>query len=105
MISRRKLLLSLAAIALLAVGFWLHGWYGSGPLDKQTAFVVPDGSTLTSVAAKLEKEGAIGSASSFLTRAKILGSGDPIKAGEFLLPAGSSPATIDRKSTRLNSSH
>jgi len=26
--------------------------------------------------------------------AKILGSGDPIKAGEFLVPAGSSPSTI-----------
>ena len=92
--NRHKLLAALAFIALLAAGLWLHGWYGSGPLDKQTAFVVPDGSTLTSVAAKLEQEGAIGSASGFLTRAKVLGSGDPIKAGEFLIPAGSSAATI-----------
>jgi UPF0755 protein len=65
-----------------------------GPLGKDTAFLVPDGSTLTSVAARLEKEGAVGSASSFLMRAKILGSGDPVKAGEFLLPKGASPATI-----------
>src|SRR5688572_13183864 len=94
MFTKRKLLAAVAVIRLLAAGLWLHGWYGSGPLEKQTAFVVPDGSTLTSVAAKLEKEGAIGSASGFLTRAKILGSGDPIKAGEFLLPAGASPVTI-----------
>ncbi|MCA1660637.1 MAG: endolytic transglycosylase MltG [Novosphingobium sp.] len=91
---RSKLLAGLALIALLAAGLWLRGWYGAGPLDKPAAFVVPDGSTLTSVAGKLETEGAIGSASAFLTRAKILGSGDPIKAGEFLLPAGASAATI-----------
>jgi len=91
---RSKLLAVLAIVALLLAGLWLRGWYGSGPLDKDTAFVVPDGSTLTSVAAKLEKEGAIGSASSFLTRAKILGGTAPIKAGEFLLPARASNATI-----------
>ena len=62
MITRRKLILALAVLGIIAAGLWLHGWYGSGPLEKQTAFVVPDGSTLTSVAAKLEKEGAIGSA-------------------------------------------
>lgn len=94
MITRRKLLAAVALVLLIAGGLWLRGWYGSGPLGKDTAFVVPDGSTLTSVAAKLEKEGAVGSASGFLMRAKILGSGDPVKAGEFLLPKGASPATI-----------
>ena len=91
---RSKLLAVLGALALLAAGLWLRGWYGAGPLDKQTAFIVPDGSTLTSVAAKLEKEQAIASAASFLTRAKILGGSAPIKAGEFLLPAHASNATI-----------
>ena len=91
---RNKLLAALALIALLAAGLWLRGWYGSGPLDKETAFVVPEGSTLTSVAAKLEREHAIGSADAFLTRAKLFGGSDPIKAGEFLLPAHASNATI-----------
>ena len=91
---RSKLLAVLAALALLAAGLWLRGWYGAGPLDKQTAFVVPDGSTLTSVAGKLEKEQVIASAASFLTRAKILGGSAPIKAGEFLLPAHASNAAI-----------
>ena len=94
MTSGRKLLLALAVIALLAAGLWLRGWYGAGPLAKDTAFVVPDGSTLTSVAAKLEKEGAIRSSAAFLTRAKVLGGSAPIKAGEFLLPAHASDATI-----------
>ena len=93
---RPIVLAGLAALVLaLAAAVWfLHGWYGSGPLAKQTAFVVPDGSTLTSVAAKLEKERAIDSASAFLLRAKLLGSRAPIRAGEFLLPKRASPQQI-----------
>src|SRR5829696_9178821 len=91
---RPKLAIAVALVALLAAGLWLRGWYGAGPLERQTAFVVPDGSTLTSVAAKLEREHAIGSAGAFLTRAKILGGPAPVKAGEFLLPAHASNATI-----------
>jgi len=83
------------AFAMLAsvVGFtW--GWWGSSQVERDVAFVVPSGSSLTSVARKLEDEALIASADSFLLRAKILGSGDPIKAGEFLLPAGASQARI-----------
>jgi len=83
------------AFALLAaaVGFtW--GWWSSSQVERDTAFVVPAGSSLTSVARKLEDEELIASADSFLLRAKILGSGDPIKAGEFLLSAGASPSDI-----------
>jgi len=68
-------------------------WFGS-KIGEDTAFVVPSGSSLTSVARKLEDEGLIGSADSFLMQAKVLGSGDPIKAGEFLIPAGSTPASM-----------
>src|SRR5690606_22865586 len=77
--------------AVLAFGW---SWWGSSALDEDTAFVVPSGASLTSVAGKLEDEGLIASSESFLLRAKVLGSGDPIRAGEFLIPAASSPATI-----------
>ena len=91
----RKLIVLLVAVAIVLVAGWFaYGWYGSGPLDRETAFVVPDGSSLTSVAAKLEAEGAIGSADAFLTPAKLLGGSEPIKAGEFLLPAQASGAAI-----------
>ena len=81
------------ALFVSAIGFtW--GWWASSSIEEDTAFVVPSGSSLTSIAHKLEDEGLIDSADSFLLRAKALGSGDPIKAGEFLLPAGASPATI-----------
>lgn len=83
----------LAALALLvAVSTW--GWWGSSRIDEDTSFVVPSGSSVTSVARKLEDEHLIDSADAFLLWAKILGDGDPIRAGEFLLPAGSSPSEI-----------
>ena len=96
MIRRGYLLAILAGLVLLlaAAAFFASGWYGATDLEEDQAFIVPSGATLTAVAEKLEGEGIIDSADSFLLRAKILGSGDPIKAGEFLLPAGSSPAQI-----------
>jgi UPF0755 protein len=90
------LVLAAALVLLLSVGPFLYGWYGSGPLQQESAFIVPDGSTLGSIAAKLEKEGAIGSSSSFRARAKVLGGTAPIKAGEFMLPAHASASEILR---------
>jgi UPF0755 protein len=86
---------ALAALALLVAGWsFLGGWYASGPLQKDTSFIVPDGSSLSGVAAKLEREGAIASASRFRLRARILGGRAPVRAGEFLLPRRASPAQI-----------
>ena len=90
----RRLVLAAAIVGALAFGWFAWGWYGSANVAKETAFTVPDGATLTSVARKLEEEGLIGSSDAFLLRAKILGSGDPVQRGEFALPAGASPATI-----------
>ncbi len=88
-------LVAIIIVAALGIGGWfMSGWYGGSSGEKDASFIVPQGATLTSTAGKLEEEGLITSADSFLLRAKILGSGDPIKAGEFAIPAGSSPATI-----------
>ncbi len=88
-------IVALGVLAVIAVGGWLAmGWYGSAQVEEETAFIVPSGSTLTSVANDLEEQGLIGSADAFLLRAKVLGGGDPIKAGEFLLPAGISNSGI-----------
>jgi len=92
---RGYLLAALAALALLIAGWsFLGGWYGRGPLKQDTAFVVPDGARLAGIADKLEKEGAIASASGFRLRARFLGGGAPIKAGEFMLPKHASPSRI-----------
>lgn len=85
----------LAALFLLAGTGWLiAGWFTAGPLSKDTPFVVPDGSSLNSVAQKLQAEKAIGSADAFRIRARIFAAGAPIKAGEFLLPKGASASQI-----------
>ena len=87
--------LIVGALVLLVAGWSFFGsWYGSGPLEKETSFTVPAGASLSGIAGKLEKEGAIASAEGFRLRARFLGSSTPIKAGEFLLPEGASPATI-----------
>jgi UPF0755 protein len=82
------------ALGLLAAAWLAFGWYSSGPVEEETAFIVPSGSTLTSAARLLEEQELIGSADAFLLRAKIFGGSDPIQAGEFLLPAGASPSQI-----------
>ncbi len=84
----------LVAVALLAAAWLAFGWYSSGPVEEETAFIVPSGSTLTSAARLLEEEGLIGSADAFLLRAKVFGGSEPIQAGEFLLPEGASPSQI-----------
>lgn len=86
---------AIAALAALIGAIWfLSGWWGTSGVEEDTSFIVPSGASLSAVAGKLEDEGLIASADGFLLRAKLLGSSDPIKAGEFLLPAGASPSTI-----------
>ncbi len=87
-------LLAAGLLALAALGWFVGGWFSGGPLTRDTAFVVPDGASLGSVAAKLEREGAIDSAEAFRLRARIFGAGSSIKAGEFMLPKGASPSRI-----------
>lgn len=85
---------ALALAALIALGSVLGGWYGSGPLEKDRTFIVPNGASLTSVSERLEKQGIIGSASGFALRARIFGGGSAIKAGEFAIPAHASPSRV-----------
>ncbi len=85
----------LAGLALLLAGaVFLGSWFGSGPLTKNTPFVVPDGAGLSVVANRLEKQGAIASADAFKLRARLFGGGASIRAGEFMLPKGASPSQI-----------
>ncbi|MFW2831713.1 endolytic transglycosylase MltG [Sphingomonas sp. ID0503] len=86
--------LILILLAVLAVAVPALFWWGPGPLPRETAVQVPEGSTLGEAARRLEAAGAIRSANWFRRFAGRLGSSDPIKAGEFAIPARSSAATI-----------
>ena len=88
------ILVAAAVIAVLLAGNFLYGWNASGPLEEQRTIVIRSGSSLATAAATMESEGVIKSADAFLTRAKILGGSEPIKAGEFEIPAGASNALI-----------
>ena len=84
----------LAAVLAIGAIWFAAGWWGASEIEEDSAFIVPSGASLTSVAHKLDDEGMIASARAFLIRAKILGGGAPVQAGEFMLPAGTSPAGI-----------
>ena len=83
---------ALAVVALLAIYLL---WWGPGPKAGPHDVVIKEGSTLGSVSRQLAKEGAIpGSARTFYVMARLLGSHDPIQAGEFRIPKGMGGASI-----------
>lgn len=83
-----------AVLALVLAVFAGTMAFGSATVEEETQFVIPTGSTLTSVANKLEAEGLVSSGRGFLLRAKLLGGSRPIQAGEFLLEPGMSQGDI-----------
>ncbi len=86
------LLIGLAAI--VAAFLVVQGWGGSGPAPKTLTVQVAEGSSLAAAARELEQAGAIRSASRFRLLARVFGSGEPIKAGEYRIPARTSPSDI-----------
>ena len=77
--------------ALYSVG---HIWSGAGPATQILTVQIKDGTSLAGAAKQLEAAGAINSASRFRLFARVLGSGQPIKAGEYRLPAQASQSDI-----------
>ncbi|WBH16618.1 endolytic transglycosylase MltG [Sphingomonas radiodurans] len=85
----------LIGLAIIAGLFWVsRDWSGAGPAAKPLTVVVPDGASLGRAASVLEAQGAIRSATRFRGYARVFGSGRPIKAGEYAIPAGASAADI-----------
>ncbi len=80
--------------ALVAVVLVVRGWGGAGPNPRTLTFQVPQGASLATTARDLEKAGAISSAYRFRLLARAFGSGDPIKAGEYRVPAHISASDI-----------
>ena len=73
--------------ALVAAFLVVQGWGGSGPARRTLTVQVAEGSSLAAAARELETAGAITSASRFRLLARVFGSGEPIKAGEYRIPA------------------
>ncbi|MBB4641269.1 endolytic transglycosylase MltG [Rhizorhapis suberifaciens] len=83
----------LVVAAVVAFNF-VQGWTGAGPSETDVTLVVPEGATLTAAARDMEKSRVISSAETFLIRAKIFGSDQPIKTGEYRIPAHASNRDI-----------
>lgn len=86
--------LLIGLVALVAAVIMVRGWGGSGPAPRTLTVQVAEGSSLASAARALESAGAITSASRFRLFARVFGSGEPIKAGEYRIPARTSPSDI-----------
>jgi UPF0755 protein len=87
---KRLLLLFIPAGAILAAfaALWLF-WVGPGPAARPKTIIVAQGASLARVADQLDQAGAIrGGAGTFRMFARLLGSSDPVQAGEFRIPAG-----------------
>ena len=92
---KKLLALGLLAAAVLAIGLWfIQGWNGAGPARQPVAVVIAPGTSLIGAAGQLEKAGVIASSERFLFQARIFGSGEPIKAGDYEFPAQASHAQI-----------
>ncbi len=92
----KRLLLILIALGALAgaLGYWFF-WASPGPGSGPYTIVVEEGSSVGRVADQLAEMGAIpGSAGTYKAMARVFGAGDPIQAGEFEIPAGTSGARV-----------
>ncbi len=91
----RRLILIAAIAGVLVGGYAGWRWWGPGPLAKSTNVTIDEGTTLGRAAEILSYVGAVdGSGTSFYYLSRILGGSDPIQAGEFAIPAGSSNSDI-----------
>ena len=92
----KRLLLIAAVLGALLVG-WAYWslWAGAGPSAQTKTIVVEQGASVAGVAEQLSREGLIrADPVTYRRLARFLGSGDPIQAGEFEIPAGASGAAI-----------
>jgi UPF0755 protein len=91
----RRLLVGAAGLILAALLALYLLWWGPGPKPGPQTITVLEGSSLGTVARKLEKAGTIpGTAKTYYVMARIFGSHDPIQAGEFEIPKGMGGAAI-----------
>ena len=91
----RRSAFAAAGLVLAAIVVLYFLWWGPGPKPGPHTIIVKEGASVASVARELDRQGAIpGSARTYRVMARILGSNDPIQAGEFEIPRGMGGAAI-----------
>ena len=92
---KRPFLTAAAGLVLAALAVIYFLWWAPGPRSGPHDIIVKEGTTLGAVSRQLAKEGAIpGTARTYYVMARLLGSSDPIQAGEFEIPKGMGGASI-----------
>jgi UPF0755 protein len=87
-------IVALGLVVTLFLFLVVQGWGGAGPAPRTLTVQVAEGSSLAGAARALEAAGAIRSATRFRLLARVFGSGEAIKAGEYRIPAHLSQADI-----------
>jgi UPF0755 protein len=91
----KRLLIGAGGIVLAALLAIYALWWAPGSKPGPHTVIIKEGATVASVARQLAKEGAIpGTAQTYYVMARLLGSHDPIQAGEFRIPKGMGGASI-----------
>lgn len=83
----------LALILLAAAAAWFLWWRPTGP-NRPVNFIVEQGASVSRVADDLHRGGLVANPDALKLYARLFGGGDPVQAGEFEIPARSSPAAI-----------
>lgn len=98
---RRAFLISIAigmAISLLAIGggyMWLKDAYHSTlGLDEDAIVLIEKGMGVAAIAAHLKQEGIVESANVFRFGDQLFGAKQPLRAGEYRIPANANPASV-----------
>ena len=83
---RRLAIIAVLVVAAIVAVMML--WPGGGSADRDVDVMIARGASLTAAAKTLEAAEAIDSASGFVRYAKLFGSGEPIKPGEYKIKKG-----------------
>ncbi|NNC46966.1 MAG: endolytic transglycosylase MltG [Sphingomonas sp.] len=91
----KKLLILLLLLGAAAFTFIGYGWWGEGPGEQPDTIIVEEGTTLNGLGERLAADGKIViSPTLWRIGARLFGGGDPIQAGEFRIPPGTSASRI-----------
>ena len=80
------------ALLTVLMALLLTACTGGAPRDA--SFIVPEGASVARAAQIMEEAGAVESASAFVRHARLFGSDEPIKPGEYEVEAGDSNADV-----------
>ena len=79
----------------MAAAWWGHAWWRApGPLVAPHTTIVPPGAAVMAIGAQLAAEGVVVDGRLFAAGVRLIQRDGPLRAGEYDIPAGASPASV-----------